>query len=79
MPINGLTKVVYPLWVRAILFLLSCWLFVYDLLAYLPFVIFANPSRKLKKSARLKVIYLGRVGFTCGGMDSVLPRDHKPP
>lgn len=54
MPINGLSKMVYPIWVRAILFLLSCYLYIYDLLAFLPFVIFANPTRKLKKSARLK-------------------------
>lgn len=74
MPINGLTKVVYPLWVRVILAIVTGWLFIYDLLAYIPFVVFANPTRKLKNSARLKVSaifnFLGRgreIDFGGGG------------
>lgn len=54
---NGLSKVVYPVWVNFILILLRCWLVIYDLLAYLPFKFLASPKRKLERSNRLKVIF----------------------
>lgn len=52
---NGLRKVAYPVWVNWILVMLRGWLFVYDVLAYLPFKFFASPEKKLQRSNRMKV------------------------
>lgn len=57
---NGLKKQEYSIWIQVILILLSGWLKIYDLLAYLPFKFFANPERKMQRSNRLRVKFLRR-------------------
>lgn len=44
----------YPMWVRGVLGVLQCWLYVYDCIVYVPFLLFANPYEKLYRSNRQK-------------------------
>lgn len=47
-----------PIYVSALAIFLKVFFFVYDAIIYIPFMIFANPGKKLQLSERMKVCFL---------------------
>ncbi len=44
-----------PAWVRALMTLLRVWLYMYDLLTYIPIMLFVQPRHRVARSERTKV------------------------
>ncbi|KIH69360.1 hypothetical protein ANCDUO_00298 [Ancylostoma duodenale] len=47
-----------PVYISVIIFLLKILFFIYDVIVFIPFKIFADPSEKLSMSHRLKVRFV---------------------
>ncbi|CAB3402556.1 unnamed protein product [Caenorhabditis bovis] len=49
-----------PIWIRFLMSILRVWFFIYDCLNYLPYQLFNSPTAKLRKSERLKAMWVDK-------------------